>query len=97
MSSSSVMCKYNNAFNIVIQVGSPLLSYKESDLICKKPVKPGQSYIVLGVVMGLVAIVAIIVLILNRSFFINKYLACKETMGSKHDFTIYGARYSSVV
>lgn len=73
----------------------PLLSIPVSRLVCKES-KKEQSYIVLGVVMGLVAVVAIIILFLNRSMFINKYLACKETVGSKHEFSSFSAKYSSV-
>ena len=72
-----------------------MLSLEKSDFVCK--VTEAQSYVVLVVVMALVAVVALVILFLNRSFFINKYLACKETMGSKHEYSIYSAKYSSVV
>lgn len=93
--------RVNHKFRISIvlfvdtQVGSPLFGLQEEDLVCREV--PHQSYVVLGVVLGLVGVVALAVLILNRSFFINKYLACKETMGSKHEFNAYSAKYSSVV
>ncbi|XP_067947576.1 trophoblast glycoprotein-like [Watersipora subatra] len=78
--------------------GAALLDYKLSDLVCKEVTDTKQSsYVILIIVIGIITVIAVIVLILNRSFFINKYIACKEMLGSKHDFSIYGAKYSSVV
>ena len=68
----------------------------KEQVICKAP-KKNNSFAVLGVVMGLVGIVALVVLWLNRKIFINKYRSCRETMSSKHNFSIYSNKYSSVM
>ena len=49
----------------------------KEQVICKAP-KKNNSFAVLGVVMGLVGIVALVVLWLNRKIFINKYRSCRE-------------------
>jgi len=72
------------------------MSFTLADLVCKKPPK-GETYIVLGVVLGIVGAVAMVILFLNRSFFIGKYRSCRETLGSKHEHSVYSTtRYDSV-
>lgn len=82
-------------FNFLsLKVGLRMIGLTEDVFKCTQ--KVDTSYAVLGVVMGLVGVVALVILYLNRSIFVNRMRTCKETLNSKPDSYYTTPRYSIV-
>lgn len=91
----SSSCSAISDFISSLQVNKLVIELDPDSLTCLTS-KRNPSYIALGIVVGLVGVVALVILYLNRGIFINKYRGCKETLNSKSDYTVYSSHYSAV-